>query len=390
MTFNKSAAIVLAALSAALAPAARASAADISARLSGGAPQTMFRSGVDGCAPIDTPDINARAFRDADGGVSMFALHYVNRALRGPDLSHLKIDCKVALDSGLDSHPADYNDRRYMTATWTDDGRRIVGIVHHEYHAEDHGRCSFKETIKCWFNSILSFQSADGGHSFQMDKPAVVASAPFGQDVGQGRHRGFFNPSNIVSDGRYEYFMSSTTGWDGQNHGVCLFRSANPFDSASWRAFDGADFTIHYRDPYAADRQATKPCAIIGPFGLPVGSITRHKASGRWLAVWLASKNNDLIPLDGFYYATSTDLRQWSEPRLLLAGHAFQEGACGGRIISYPAVLDEGSTSRNFDETGDAPWLYYVNIKMNGCETGERAIVRERLAISPLVERASQ
>ncbi len=362
-------------------------AADIKVSMGAGGPQAMYRSGVDGCAPIDTPDIDPRAFRDASGGVAMFALHYVNRALRGPDLAHLKIDCAVALDSAHDPEAAHYNDRRYMTATWTDNGRDVVGIVHHEYHADDHRACATTQSIGCWYNTILSFSSRDGGRSFTMDRPAVVAAAPFKQDVEQGRHRGFFNPSNIVSDGRYKYFMASTTGWSGQNYGVCLFRSPNPFDSASWRAWDGADFTVRYGDPYGPRAPAPRPCAIVAPFVFPVGSLVKHAASGRWLAVWMAKKDDGAFPISGFYTSTSGDLRHWSQPRLLLAGPTIHDGACGGSLIAYPSIIDENARTRNFEDAGDSPWLYYVSIKMNGCETGERTLQRERLKIS-LDERA--
>ncbi len=370
------------AVAAALLTTTQSHAADVRVEMGGGGPHTVFRANADGCAPIDTPDIDPRAYRDASGGVTMFALHYVNRPLRGRDLSHLKIDCAVALDSALDPDPAHYNDRRYVTATWTRDGKHVAGVVHSEYHADDHGRCRVATALGCWFNSLVSYSSVDGGRSFNMDRPAVIASAPFPQDVQQGRHRGFFNPSNIVSDGGYEYFMASTTGWDGQPYGVCLFRSANPFDSGGWRAFDGAGFTIRYADPYGARGPAPRPCAIIRPFGLPVGSITRHTSSGRWIAVWMAAKNDGAIPVSGFYVATSTNLLDWSEPRLLLAGSTIQDGACGGSLIAYPTILDEAAKTRNFEDAGDAPWLYYVSIKMNGCQTRERTLVREKLAIS--------
>jgi len=365
----------------ALAAATNVCAADLTVALAPGAPEIMYRSDVDRCTPIDTPDIDPRAYRDADGGVDMFALHYVNRALRGPDLSHLKIDCSIALDSHLDPDPSHHDDRLYMTATWTNDGRRVVGIVHSEYHADDHKRCAVASVLGCWFNSVLSFSSFDSGHTFKMDNPAVVASAPFTQDVEQGRHRGFFNPSNIFSDGRYEYFFASTTGWTGQDGGACLFRSANPFSSASWRAWDGSAFSIGYVDPYRMKNAHPRPCAPIAPFGLPVGSVTRHDKSGRWLAVWMAPKGGGATPIAGFYASTSTNLLEWTEPRLLMAGRVIHDMGCGAPVIAYPSLIDENSKGRNFDHIGDAPWLYYVAIRMEGCNTGVRTIARQRLHI---------
>ncbi len=373
-------ALVAAAL-AALAPARAA--ADPVLAFAGAPRETIYNARVDRCEPVDTPDIAPATFRDASGEIVMFGLHYVNRALRGPDPGHLKIDCHVALNSGLSADPAAYDDRRYIAAVWTLDGKRVTALVHHEYHGETHKACPAGDYMACWYNSVLSFSSMNGGRDFSMDKPAVVASAPFGQAEHQGRHRGFFNPSNIVSDGKHEYFMSSTTGWPGQPQGVCLFRSSNPHDSASWRAFDGKDFTIHFADPYARGGAGSpKPCAIIEPFLFPVQTIVRHRGDGVWIAVWMATKNDRQFPVDGFYYATSRDLKSWSPPKLLRAGATIHHNPCSGSLIAYPSLVDETSRGRVFDEVGDSPWLYFADIETHGCETGNRVLVRERMKIS--------
>lgn len=349
-----------------------------------GAPkQIVYNARADGCAPIDTPDIAPSAFRDDTGGIVMFGLHYVNRALRGRDFAHLKIDCHVALNSGLAADPAAWNDRRYIAGAWTNDGKRVTAIVHHEYHGDTHKTCAAGTYMACWHNAVLSFSSGDGGRNFSMDKPAVVAAPPFPQSAHQGRHRGFFNPSNIVSDGRFKYFLASTTGWDGQPYGVCLFRSPNPHDSASWRAYDGGDFTIRYTDPYAqTGAPAPKPCAIIEPFLFPVQSLTRHRPSGQWIAVWMATRNERQFPVDGFYYAVSADLKSWTLPKILRAGATLLSSPCSGELIAYPALLDETSQGRNFDNIGDSPWLFSANIETEGCNTGNRILIRERMTVS--------
>src|SRR3954453_8906150 len=88
----------------------------------------------------------------------------------------------------------------------------------YEYQANHHaGRCKAKEYLACWYNTVLAVASSDGGASFPRPKtPQVVAAAPFRQEVGQGRHRGFFNPSNIVTDGALRYMFAATTGWGRQ------------------------------------------------------------------------------------------------------------------------------------------------------------------------------
>ncbi len=349
----------------------------------GGRPSVVFDSAQAACSPDDMPDINPRAYRDASGQVVVFALHMANRALRGPDIAHLAIDCHIALASPEDGDPARYNDRNFIAATWTEDGRAVSALVHEEYHADHHGRCRAEGDIACWFNTILAYQSADGGRDFARARLSVVAAAPFRQEVEQGRHRGFFNPSNIVRDGRYRYALIATTGWDGQAYGSCLFRSADPARAGSWRAWDGQAFAVRYADPYASVPSFAAPCRPIAPFAYAVGSITRYAASGTWIAVLQAKAGGD-FPTDGFYTATSRDLLRWSAPRLLLAGRTLYNDLCasGPTIIGYPALIDDTSPSRNFDTIGDHPDLLFTTMTVTGCQTGRRVLLRQRLTIS--------
>jgi hypothetical protein len=345
-----------------------------------GQPEVLFDSAHQGCAPIDTPDVPVRAFRDQAGRVVMYALHFVNRPLRGPDIRHVTIDCHVALDSPHDPEPSHYADRFYLAATWTRDGRHVDALVHHEYHADDHGRCIAKDVLGCWYNTILAFSSVDGGASFHKMTPSVVAAAPFPQSVGQGRHRGFFEPSNMVQDGAFVYAFASTTGWTGQEAGSCLFRTRDPAKPGSWRAFDGQRFSIAYRDPY---RGATSPspCRVIDPFAYSVGAVVRHR-SGLWLAVLQAAAGG-AFPVDGFYYAVGRDLLHWSEPRLLLATKTLYSQWCAGDpiLMNYPSILDPTSASRNFDEVGDHPLLFAARIATQACQTTQRELIAQPLHI---------
>jgi hypothetical protein len=351
----------------------------------GSTPELVFDMTNDPCGHDDMPDINARAYRDAHGSIVMFALYDMNRAFHGRDLDHLTLDCHVVLGSKFDPDPSHYDDRNFLTATWTPDGSNVVALVHHEYHADAHGRCSVKSDLGCWYNTILAYQSRNGGIDFNLSHPLVVAAAPFRQDVGQGHHRGFFNPSNIFSDGKYEYFFAATTGWEGQPYGACLFRSATPADSKSWRAFDGHAFSIHYDDPYAPRFVKPKTCDPISPFVFPVGAVVHDRTDRIWIAVFQASQNAGAFPVDGFYYAESGNLLHWSEPRLLLAGKTLYSNPCTAApsVIAYPSLLDPKAKSRNFDDMGDAPFLYYVEIDVANCAAGTRKLLRRRLSVAP-------
>jgi len=298
-------------------------------------------------------------------------------------LTGVKIDCHVALGSAFDADPRHYDDRRYIAATWTADGADVSALVHEEYHADLHKTCRVGDSLGCWFNTVLAFHSSDGGISFAPASPLVVASAPFRQDVEQGRHRGFFNPSNMFSDGRYTYAFISTTGWEGQAPGNCLFRTSNPADSGSWRAYDGARFSVRFTDPYRS-RAKPKPCLSIAPFLFPVGAVVRDVEHKLWIAVFQAARGT-AYPLEGFYYATARDLLHWSEPRLLMAGRTAYSDLCevGPSIINYPSILDPGSTSRNFDSIGTHPLLFFDIMAVKDCQTTQRLLVYRPLRLEP-------
>ncbi|MDX7952192.1 hypothetical protein P7D22_13505 [Lichenihabitans sp. Uapishka_5] len=344
-----------------------------------GPPTLMFDPAHDGCDGNDVPDAPARVFRRADGVLVMFGLHYTNHPLIGPKLDGLKIECRSALLAHGNPDPAAYDDRSWIAATWTRDGRAVDALVHHEFQANEHpGRCRFPGYMQCWFNTVLGVHSADGGRSFIKGDAPVVASAPFRQEVGQGRHRGFFNPSNIVSDGLFFYALASTTGWDGQEGGVCLFRTDRPDVPGSWRAFDGTGFTARFGDPYRGAASRDARCSTIAPFPAPVGSLVRQRGSGVWFAVFQASADANRFPVGGFYVATSRDLLHWSEPRLLLAGATNYDDPCraGGRLLAYPALIDPDARGRNFDDVGPRATLLFASLRVDGCTiTSDRTLL---------------
>lgn len=355
-----------------------------------GPPAIVFKAGRDACDGADVPDISARALRDASGAVALFGLHYRNRAMRGPDLDHLKLDCAVVLDSGEAPDPAAYDDRSWIAATWSEDGRRVEALLHHEYQANAHpGRCREAGYLACWYNTVVAARSEDGGRSFRRAAPPVVAmAAPFRQEVGQGRHRGFFNPSNIVADGRWRYVFVSTTGWDKpgrQEPGTCLFRTDDPGDAASWRGWTGRGFTAAFPDPYRGAPKPPEACLPLAPFPAGVGAVVRHRATGAFIAVFMAKADPARgLPQSGFYWTTSRDLLAWDTPRLLLAGATLYDDPCAapGGLIAYPSLLDPQARGRNFDDTGDTALLTYATLRTQGCTvTSDRDLLRRPLAI---------
>ena len=344
----------------------------------------LFDPARDGCDSNDVPDAPARLFRNADNDIVLFGLHYTNHFLKGRSLDALKIVCRPALLSNGNADPAAYDDKSWIAATWTRDGTIVNGLVHHEYQANGHpGRCRFPDYMQCWFNTVLAVRSTDGGATFAKISKPVVASAPFQQEWDQGRHRGFFNPSNIFSDGRFFYVLASTTGWPGQSAGVCLFRTRDPDDGTSWRAFDGAEFTVRYANPYVTGASSPKPCLPVGPFPAPVGNVVRQRGTGLWLAVFQAARAGS-FPVSGIYVAASRNLLDWSAPRLLIQGTTNYENPCDakGEVIAYPSLIDPDATGRNFDDVGPRALLLYTREKVDGCRiTSDRVLIRQPVLV---------
>ncbi|MBN8535049.1 MAG: hypothetical protein J0L51_13285 [Rhizobiales bacterium] len=352
----------------------------------------LFDPVKQGCDGNDIPDMPLRVYRDAEGKVAAFALHYENRRLSGASLEKLALDCKIVFRATRNSDPKQYDDRAWLAATYTEDGTRVFGLVHHEFQADAHkGRCAFAEYIQCWWNSILAVSSRDGGRSFMRQSPQVAMASPEPSEAGQGRHRGFFNPSNIVKQNGAYFTLIATTGWQGQPSGVCLFRNNDPANSAGWRAYDGKDYTARFPDPYGTEKPKMGNCKPVGPFPAPVGSLTRHRGTGLWVAVYQAKAGmpdgtGGSYAVSGFYTASSPDLLRWSPPTLVLETPTLYDSPCGARVLrSYPTLIDSSAKTRNFEDMGDAALLTFAEKRVEGCRvTHERKLLARKVRISRL------
>jgi len=333
------------------------------------------------CEEWDLPDAPLRAFRDSKGEVVAFASHYRSRPLVGGDLGAIRKSCAVSFEASNSPDPSRFSDKSWIAATWTGDGRTVEALVHAEYHADKHpGACRFKDAMSCWYNVVTAAQSKDGGHSFKtQDQHPLVAAPPYRQEVGQGRHRGFFNPSNIVQTDGGWYALIATTGGEGQKHGVCLFRSTDITDPAAWRAFDGEGFTIRAVDPYREDISQARPCQTLKPLPTTVGSLTRHEPSGRWLALFHLGPDPSLNVAGGrIAYSWSDDLVGWSPLQTLMVHPTMWSKNCSDRFrYGYGALADPASRSRNFETTGDEAYLFMTRMKVADCKLGpDRDLVR--------------
>jgi hypothetical protein len=352
----------------------------------GAAEETVFDWSRQRCEQWHIPDAPLRAYRDDRDEVVAFASHHRSRAMTGPGLERLATSCAVSFEGKHNADPSAYSDFSWIAATWTGNGRDVVALMHDEYHANEHpGACRFREMMSCWYNVVTAARSRDGGRSFASTQPPSLVAAPaFRQEVGQGRHRGFFNPSNIVAQDGAWYTLIATTGGEGQKRGVCLFQTREIENPASWRAYDGADFSLRAVDPYREDAAQAKPCQPLKHLPTTVGSVTRHEASGLWLAIFHLGPDPAQGVVGGrVAYSWSRDLLAWTPLQTLTTHPTMWSKDCGDRErYAYGAIADPASTSRNFETMGNEAFLFMAKMRVSDCKVGpQRDLVRIRVRI---------
>lgn len=369
-----------------------ASAASLEITVSG-PPQTVFDWSSMRCETWDVPDVPARAWRGADGNIHLLASHFRNRVMSGPDFDSLRQDCAVVFEGGGRDAPALHDDRGWIGSTYTGDGETVFALVHNEF--QGHRRpalCPAARYMACWRNSLTMALSRDGGHSFRQEPPPrhYVAGLPYPYGGAAGKPTGYFNPSNMIEKDGYYYAFFWAEDFRAQRRGACLMRTRDFADRTSWRAWDGAAFSIAFIDPSAGEPRDPQHhvCTPLAPSRLTgfVASVVRHRPSGLYLALMatVRSSRPDGEQVAGIYAATSPDLLVWSSPILVAAlPMQFRYACSDGAAFFYPSLLDPDSPSRNFEDTDDRANLYLTKIYLDECQLGARRdLVRVPLIIA--------
>jgi hypothetical protein len=357
-----------------------------------GQEETVFKWRRDRCEEIDIPDSPARAFRDADGTVHLIASHYVSRQATGPDLDHVRHRCQVIMRSDFNANPAAFDDREWIFAPYTPDGRTVFALVHTEYQGSTHpGKCASGVYERCWYNAVTLARSSDGGNSFVHAQPPpkdLVAAVPYRYTPDSGPY-GIFQPSNIVKKDGYFYSLVSATRFGQQKLGTCVMRTQRLDDPRAWRAWNGSDFTVRFVDPYA-DHPVPRDhvCEPVLPDRIAnmTFSLTYNTYFHKFLLVGPAGLYDPRARrvVNGFYYSLSDDLLDWDQRKLIREAVLLQDYKCGGPDPEYyPSVLDPGSDSPNFETTGRRPYLYFTHLHYKDCrQTFDRDLVRVRIEFS--------
>jgi len=333
-----------------------------------------------GVAGIDVPDMPPTAYKRADGVVLLLAGNRFNYPNTGSTLDEVKRrDCGSLLTSTRSAEPASFTDAEWLVALYSANGTEVLGLVHNEYHGEEHG---LKECVitsqrdrECWYASTTLVFSKDGGKTFsRLRAPQnVVAALPY--KFYPGMKRAGTSNAKVVghpSDGQVYVFVTNIERNRAKPTGECLVR-ADPAKPSSWHAWDGKGFRQPIGSAYATQRAGDCVHVIQGPV-TSVRHVPRLKA---FVALQLIGSK--------LQYRTSGDLLKWSAPREL----PFQFTALGSyklgdpQPLEYFSLLDPSSGSRNFDTLESRPYLYFVRWHTNdkGVVNSRRDVMRVRLAM---------
>jgi hypothetical protein len=346
------------------------------------------------CATDDWPDGMARAFRDADNQVQLIRPSPTNRRMIGPDLNHLTNDCTIIKGSARDPFPSHFDDAHWMTAAYTINGNDVFALFHSEYHGSVHpGWCPSGTFIACRYNTATFAKSTNGGDSYTSTAPPthLAATIPYPYEPDGGRF-GVFSPSNIIEkDGYYYAMLLISAGYKAQRPGACLMRTKDLSDPASWRAWDGAGFTVRFINPYIepSAEPTTHTCHPVSydQIGQIERSLTYNTYLDKYFLIGVDTEFDQTAQeeIRGFYYSFSDDLIHWSDRQLLVETPACVPGGSVAGYGSYPAVLDPSSTDRNFNTVGQTAYLYRA--RMNNAGTcgfsNDRDFVRVPITFAP-------
>jgi hypothetical protein len=348
-----------------------------------GAEEIVFSHDQDACQPEDSPDAPARAFRDANGRVHLFASTLVSFGFVGLDLNSVKHDCRISFRGAEADDPARFDDREWVTSFWTEDGKTIHALVHNEFQGNLRpSLCPTQRYFDCWYNAITAAVSTDEGFHFARQDPGLVAAPAYRYDASVGRPVGYFNPSNIVKQGGFYYTMIFAEPVGAQKRGVCLLRTGDLSRADSWRAWDGSGFGIRLASPYIA--LVGQRCTPVAPDRLTshIWSLVLYRPTGHYLA--LMGPNG---PHPAFVLSESADLLNWSKPEPIMDNPVAVDGPCKDRAQrAYPSWLDPDSPSRNFDTVGRTAYLYFTRFHFGQqCQgTLDRDLVRVPFRIEPV------
>jgi hypothetical protein len=255
-------------------------------------------------------------------------------------------------------------------------------------------QCPSNDYFKCWYNTVTFAKSTDKGctYSHTTAPNHLVASAPYTYEPDTGPW-GIFSPSNIVynSNDGYYYALLHLEERFLQSWGTGVMRTKKLADPNSWRAWNGEDFVVQFINPYTEPNvdPAQHICQPVSRNEIikMTESLTFNVYFNKFLlvgaeGVW-DSERQMYIP--GFCYSLSDDLIHWTPRKLIMEARLPWTPDWPGEVLLYPSLIDPNDTSRNFEVTGQQPYLYYTRFHPYTPENLglDRDLVRVHIKFNP-------
>ncbi len=332
-------------------------------------PETvLFDSDVSGCDNHHLPDSPARAFRNDRGQMVLFAPNFQNRAFVGYGFNSLKPDCNSRFKAAGKSVPELLDDRTWLQAIYTRDGRDVYALGSASFMPYRHDMPCEGRTKRtdCWINGLVTLKSSDGGKSFEyLGDPPHHAPFPPPQPYRDDRKRApsYVTVTNIISWQNHYYAIVWRRADNWENSRNCLVRA--PMDDPKrWDVWNGTTFeqAATLTDQGWSVRETE--CARVSPFGVSsIRGLVRDEATNSFITVYLHRIRKKGEPdIAGFFYSTSKNLTNWSEPKLLYQQPLQPDAQEGESFSAYPSIIDEDSTDRLFGTVDDNASLIFVRL----------------------------
>lgn len=346
------------------------------------------------CDANDVPDAMARAFRDYTGTVHLVAASNDLYQSLGPTLESATHTCDAGYRSANDPDPTDFNDQVWIDSFYTLDGKKIAGLSHTEYHGWAHpGECYSQNYGDCEYDSDTFHISYDGGYHFDSFQPPAnfLAGIPYKYQIDRGP-QGYSVDTNIIQWQGWYYAMATAWMWPQNCSGqqgphACLvpsgggpIRTQDVFDASSWRGWNGRDFSVSFLDPYLGPiGQRLDHVYTPVPYMDVVTAINIFQSSNIVVATLWNPWDNEYGE-KGLYLSTSTDLVNWTKPRLVATLDQFlAQEPKGSWSYAYFSLIDPAAPDLNFSIIGDHPYLYYVRFDNNN---SGRILFRQKIKLT--------
>lgn len=330
------------------------------------------------CGIIDVPDIPPRVYTDNTSMVHMIVGSTTYHQMNGVNFLSLNRSCNVTWNETGDPNPADFAGDEFLDSPVAFPNGTVYALVHTEYPGNVYHNCTIHAYPTCWTVTIGLAVSYDYGLTWQHARPPpyhLVASVPYGYNQSQ-LASGWGDPSNILYNPTDQYYYAAIWNRDVvglQGPGVCMMRTNDLTDPSSWRGWGGDTYNISFVSPYTMEPGTADQhvCTVTNLPNCPLGSMVWSN----YLQMYIASMDCSLQSGAQFYYATSTDLINWSTAQPLYGKHNLPANVSSNvTSMSYPVFLDPSmiGIDPNFNNITANPYLFWVSIGHSPYTDGRR------------------